>query len=199
MATIPASFTNGLKLMASLSPTLLGFFMVMLSVLNQDAKGIVYLAGLTLALLINIPFQKLIGSPVNQTIRTCNLFGNGLLDSQGSPSTSSLVIAFTFAYLFLPMQFNNQMNYAVVTVLLLMFTLDAAVRIEVGCIPASGAALGAVIGAGLGALWYSIIQGAGGENMLYYNEVSSNSVKCSRPSKQTFRCKVYKKGSLTDA
>ena len=159
-----------------------------------------YLGGLILALAANIPAQHLINyTPETTNILTCSLFGSGILNSQGSPSTSSLIIAFTFAYLCIPMQFNNQQNYAVITVLLLMLVLDAAVRIEVGCIPASGAVLGGLLGFVFGSMWYSIIRSSGGEELLYFNEVSSNAVKCSRPSKQTFKCKVYKKGSLTDA
>lgn len=200
MPGVNASFANGFRLLASLSPVLLGFFMLMLSVLNQDSKALIFLGGVVLALGLNALIQKVV-SPVRgdgvPTPLMCDLVGFGFLNTGNSPSSSSLFIAFTFAYLLLPMQYNNQMNYAAVTFLLCLLAIDAAVRIEVNCTPPSGAILGTLLGFLFGSIWYTVIKSAGGEDMLYFNEVQSNGVKCSRPSKQTFRCRVYKKGSVS--
>lgn len=198
MAGIELTFTNLFRLTAALSPLLVGFFMVMLSVINQNIKGIVYLAGVLLAMTINIPVQNLVRSvPSGEQPLTCQLISPSFLSNYNSPSMSSLFLAFTFAYLLMPMRFNNQMNYGVVSVLLLLILLDGSVRVEVGCTPVSGVLLGCVLGFMFGLLWYTILAESGATNLLYYNEMESNGVRCSRPSKQTFKCKVYKKGSTT--
>ncbi len=200
MAGIDLTFTNLFRLTAALSPLLVGFFMIMLSVLNQNLKGIVYLAGALLAMTINIPIQNLVRSqplnPDNQPL-TCQLISPSFLSTYNSPSMSSLFLAFTFAYLLMPMRFNNQMNYGVVSVLMLLIILDGSVRVQIGCVPVSGVLLGCVLGFIFGLLWYSVLAEAGATNLLYYNEMESDAVRCSRPSKQTFKCKVYKKGSTT--
>jgi len=36
----------------------------------------------------------------------------------------------------------------------------------------------------------------GSGNYLFYNETSGNNTVCSMPSKQTFKCSVYKNGEL---
>jgi hypothetical protein len=36
----------------------------------------------------------------------------------------------------------------------------------------------------------------GGEKFLFFNEVQSNKVVCSRPTKQQFKCTVYKNGEI---
>ena len=36
----------------------------------------------------------------------------------------------------------------------------------------------------------------GNDNLLYFGKYTSNNVQCSKPSKQTFKCSVYKNGRL---
>ena len=47
-------FSNIFKLIAAMSPILLGSLLILASILNQDVKGIIYLAGVLLASVINI-------------------------------------------------------------------------------------------------------------------------------------------------
>ena len=62
-----------------------------------------------------------------------------------------------------------------------------------------GAVLGSLIGLVLGAIWFTIFQTAGYDSLLYFNELASNNVQCSKPSKQTFKCSVYKNGELVSS
>ena len=43
MASIEISATNVFKFLSLMTPFLLGFFLVLTSVINQDIKGIIYL------------------------------------------------------------------------------------------------------------------------------------------------------------
>ena len=58
-----------------------------------------------------------------------------------------------------------------------------------------GVVIGALFGLVLGGTWYGIIKASGNPQLLYFEELS-NGETCSRPSKQTFKCAVYKNGKL---
>ena len=59
-----------------------------------------------------------------------------------------------------------------------------------------GITLGALLGVAGGIAWFYLLYTQGYESMLYFGETLSNNAICSRPSRQTFRCDVYKNGQL---
>ena len=194
---IQLTFSNILQLFSAISPLLLGFFLVMSSLFNHDIKGLVYLGGVLLASVINIFLMNQIGSKRNPTeSMSCNLIDIPYLTLYNSPAPSSLFIAFTIAYLILPMKYNNQMNYLVLVSLLCLFGLDAVTKIMNKCTTTGGSILGGLVGFILGASWFSVFHYSGYDSLLYFDELTSNKVTCSRPSKQTFKCSVYKNGQL---
>lgn len=200
MAGIQLSFSNMIQLVSALAPLLVGSFFIMLSLLNQNVKGIVYLAGAVLATVLNIFVMNQIGSPVApDASMLCNLVELPYLTKFNSPSPSALFIAFTFAYVFLPMRYNNQMNYPVIITLLCLLALDSLSKIKGKCTTAGGSVLGSLLGFVFGALWYSLFHGMGYDSLLYFDEMDSNNVVCSKPSKQTFKCSVYKNGELVSS
>jgi len=197
MAGIQLTLSNIMRLFSLLAPILLVFFFVMLSILNQDFKGLIYVAGLLLATALNIPIMNMLKSPNSpDASMSCNLVEIPFLTNYNSPATSSLIIAFTFAYLYHPMKNNKQMNYAVISALVTLFALDAVTRISGKCTTVSGSLLGGLLGILFGTMWYSVFHLTGADNLLYYDELSSNNVVCSKPSKQQFKCSVYKNGEL---
>ena len=48
------NFSNIMQFFAAISPILLVFFLVMISIFNSDIKGMVYLGGILIASLINL-------------------------------------------------------------------------------------------------------------------------------------------------
>jgi len=97
MAGIELTFSNILQLISVLSPILIAFFMIMLSFMNQNVKGLVFIAGALLASFLNIPLMNTIKSPVNNDASlSCNLIEIPYLNAYNSPSPTSLFIAFTF-------------------------------------------------------------------------------------------------------
>ena len=68
------------------------------------------------------------------------------------------------------------------------------------CISSSVNLFGDIIGGGgLGALVASLVYSSPVSNYLFINELSSNKETCSMPSKQTFRCSVFKNGELVSS
>jgi len=189
--------SNLLKLFSLLSPLLLVFFMVMLSLFNQDIKGLVYLAGVLLACVVNVIVAGTIKStPDPNASVVCGVFNLPGASQYNSPATSSVMLAFTIAYLLLPMRFNNEMNYIVLIALLCLFGLDAYTKVDSLCTPASGTVLGGLLGFMLGGLWFALFHMSGFDSLLYFETYSSNRVFCEKPSKQTFKCRVFKNGQL---
>ena len=198
---IEFTYTNILQFASFITPFTLGFFLVMSSIFNQDLKGFVYLGGVLMSSIINILLQNVIRSELPDTAApSCRLIKFNIFSDTpyNNPNISSSFIAFTIAYLLLPMVYNNQMNYVVVVFLLSLFLIDTISKIMNNCTSLGGALIGSLVGFILGAIWFSFFFSTGNNSLLYFNEFISNNVVCNRPSKQSFKCSVYKNGKLID-
>ena len=113
------------------------------------------------------------------------------------PAYSAVVSAFTLMYLLAPMLMNGSggVNFGAIGCTAAMMLFDAAVRIRLKCVSAAqmtaAAAGGGLMGAGLGLLFYACAR-----SFVFVNIYSSNYEICSVPSKQQFKCRLYKNGEL---
>lgn len=203
LAITPSNLFNFFSFM---TPFLLVFFLVMISIFNMEIKGFIYLAGLLIASLINILCMNIIKSPASSDRNPLCGVLNFPFSSQGdagerydSPSLNSVILCFTMAYLLLPMIFNNQMNFMVIIVLISLFVIDTISQLANKCTNGPGTLLGAMLGFVLGAGWYTLLYHSGNRKLLYFEEFQSNNVICSKPRKQQFKCKVFKNGELVDS
>ena len=194
---IALTLPNILQFFSFISPTLLVFFMFMSSLFNQNLKGIVYISGLLICSIINIVFMNLVGSGRDENEAfSCSIFDIPLVSQFNSPYPSCMIIAFTIAYLALPMKYNKQMNYIVLAFLMSLLVVDMLTKVQNKCTTYPGSVMGALVGFIFGTLWYIIFHGLGFDSLLYFDELRSDNVICSRPTKQTFKCSVYKNGEL---
>ena len=76
------------------------------------------------------------------------------------------------------------------------FLLMHLLNIIIGCTTPMGIFLGGLIGILSGIIYWAMLYYTESEKLLYFQPETSNNVVCNRPSKQTFRCKVYKNGKL---
>ena len=107
-----------------------------------------------------------------------------------------LLISFTIAYLILPMRASNQTNYVLIAALLSIFAIDGISKIMNKCTTIVGVIIGLLTGFLFGSLWYTLFHSTGYNSLLYFDQVVSNKVYCSRPKNQSFKCAVYKNGEL---
>ena len=192
--------SNIIRLISIISPLMIVFFLVMVSLFNQDLKGMVYLGGLLIASMINIAFMSIFKqSRFPDESYSCNLIDLPWLSEYNNPLQSSLVIAFTALYLVMPMIYNGQMNLPVVISLFSIFLMDGYVKFSDRCSNMLGIVMGGIVGAILGLVWYTVFHSAGKDSLLYFDELASNNVICSRPANQTFKCSVYKNGQLVSS
>ena len=194
---IALTLSNILQFFSFIAPTLLIFFLFLSSLFNQNLKGLVYIAGILIASTINIIFMNIVGSQVSDDASfSCNLFDIPHVSLYNSPYPSTLIIAFTIAYLVLPMKYNKQMNYVVLIFLMCLLGVDIVTKVQNKCTTYPGTVLGALVGFLLGTIWYVLFYSLGYSSLLYFDELRSDNVQCSMPTKQTFKCSVYKNGQL---
>lgn len=192
------SFSNIFQLFSTLSPILLGFFLVMISIFNQDIKGLVYLGGVLIASLINLLLMNTIKHKTSPDMSpNCNLIEFPFnLNEYNSPAFNNMFISFTFAYLFMPMKYVSKINYPVLISIISIFCIDTITKILNKCINISGALLGTLFGTVMGIGWFIIFYATDNKDLLFFSNEPSNNVVCSRPKEQTFKCSVYKNGEI---
>lgn len=193
---IELTLSNIFQFISAIAPLILGFFLIMLSVFNQDIKGIIYLAGILISTCISILALNIIRHDKNDDSKNCDIIDLPFTNNFDIPSVNSVLLSFTFIYLVMPMISSNQMNYSLIVFLLGMIAIDAISKIMNKCTNIGGIFVGLLIGGGLGLGWFLLFKSLGFNSVLYFNEANSNKVYCSRPQKQTFKCSVYKNGEL---
>lgn len=192
------NLSNLLQFFAAISPILLAFCLVMLSIFNSDIKGMVYLGGVLIACLINLLILNTLKIKSETLIPSyCNLIEFPFnLNEYTNPAFNSMFIAFTLVYLYMPMQYISGINYPILMFVTSLLVLDAGTKVMGGCTTFSGVALGTLVGGILGLLWFIIFYATDHSDLLFFNIEASNNVICSRPKKQSFKCKIYKNGEL---
>ena len=192
------SFSNILQFFAAISPILLAFCLLLISLFNSDIKGMVYLGGILIACLINLFLLNTLKVKSEKMIPAyCNLIEFPFnLNEYISPAFNSMFIAFTLAYLYMPMAYISGINYPVLIFVSSLMVLDGGTKWMGGCTNFGGIALGTLVGFVLGLLWFITFYSTGHEDLLFFNAEPSNNVVCARPSKQSFRCKVFRNGEV---
>lgn len=186
-------FNDVLSAIALISPFLLAFLMVMISIINSNIKGFIYLLGLIILFVMVVLFQNTIKAPIDTTNKFCNLFST----SQYSvPSFNSALYLYTILYILLPMITMEMVNFPLIIVFVLLYVLDSIVKYTNKCSSLIGIIMGSVLGLFFGISWFLLIRSTGQKGLLYYDDLVSNKIACSRPTKQNFKCQVYKNGEL---
>jgi hypothetical protein len=92
----------------------------------------------------------------------------------------------------------NVINYGVLAFFICYIALDILIKYILSCFPSSFWNISGNILSGmfLGGLASLIMYGTKLKSYLYINEINTNKEVCSMPSKQQFKCSVYKDGTL---
>jgi hypothetical protein len=178
-----------------ISPFLVVLLFVFISIVNSNLKGLIYLLGIIFLFFLILLFQNVIRTPLSEKASPyCQIFALPY-PIYTVPSFNSAIFLFTIVYLFLPMMMNKIMNFPLLFLILVLFVIDCSMKSVHFCTTPTGIILGSFIGLVWGLLWYFLIKSQSKE-LLYYDDLLSNKVACSRPSQQQFKCSVYKNGEL---
>ena len=186
---------NILVFLSFFSPIVLAVSMVLVSFMFQNLKGLVYLGFLIVAVIIrSFVYTYSGGKPVPFDGTVCTSIQ---YTKYGNSSFSVYIFGFTMMYIFLPMFVNGGDNYWMFSFLLLYAFLDMFIKYyKNSIITISDLSINLLSGLGISALIVSLMYAGGSGKYLFFNDIASNKDICTMPSKQTFKCSVYKNGEL---
>jgi hypothetical protein len=177
------------------SPIILATTITSMSFIFQNFKGLIYLGFLIGCCILRNYIYMMAGSqPIvnDRTICTSIQYSK-----YGNPTFSAFVFAFTIMYLSMPMFSNGVVNYWIFISLISYFFLDIFIKIHKKCVIQMGDLfLNVLLGLASSALILTLMYAGGSGKYLFFNEMSSNKDVCYQPSKQTFKCSLFKDGTL---
>jgi hypothetical protein len=185
-----------------LAPFVLVSFFTLSSIFNQDFRGLIYISGLLFSCFTTIIFGNALSDiiiPIEASIRPaiCNSITVGYSGEISKLPLGQSVISFTFGYLLYTIVKNNIIKQNIATIvffpILILFDLIWNAKNECYTIWQLIASL--IIGGLFGVFWSFIISKTNNPELQYFSGVNNNEV-CSVPSKQTFKCRVFKNGKL---
>lgn len=177
------------------SPFILAAGITSLSFIFQNFKGLIYLGFLVGCCFVRSYVYMMSGS--NPSVNDKTICSTVQYTKYGNPTFSAFVFAFSIMYLSIPMFSNGSVNFWVFISLITYFFLDMFIKIYKKCIlQMSDLFLNVLLGAASATLIVTLMYAGGSGKYLFFNEVSSNKEMCYQPSKQTFKCSVFKDGQL---
>jgi magnesium-transporting ATPase (P-type) len=192
---------NLLVFLSLYSPVIIALTMVSSSFVQKNWKGLIFFGFLIASTILRI-YIYYIYDPVSQ-IADNQIFCNSVQYSPFGNSTFSVfVFAFTITYIAIPMFSSNNINVYVFAALLGYTLIDIFVRMFKKCIPSMiDLFLNVFGGAAISAIFVLLMYAGGSKKYLFYTDDSDsdgteNGTKCSTPTNQTFKCRVYKNGEL---
>ena len=170
-------------------------FSIFSSALN---KGLFYLVAVFLVTAARIGIlQKMDTNTAAETI--CNV---GAVPYAGQ-TYSSFFLAFTLCYFVIPMfilssiNSTNMINYGVVVFFSAYIVFDITMKKTMGCFIIDGSLAANLLSGGLaGTIIAGLLFHANQISLLFINELNSNKEVCTVPSKQQFKCQIYKGGMI---
>jgi len=177
------------------SPIILAVSITSMSFMFQNFKGLIYLGFLIAVCVVRNYMYMMSGSqPVINDRTICTTIQ---YSKYGNPTFSAFVFAFTIMYLSMPMFSNGAPNLWVFISLIAYFCIDMFIKIYKNCIvKTSDLFLNVLMGLASAALIVTLMYVGGSGKHLFFNEVSSNKDICYQPKEQTFKCQVFKDGTL---
>ncbi len=198
---VPMTLTNLFQYISFTAPILVIFFITLFSIMqNNLEKGLIFNMGIVILstfvyILKNVvkSNQSSLASPFCNVIPgPFTVVSDGLI--YDAPSMSTSILSFSSTYLIYPMMNNNQHNYTLIVFLIGITSINAIVEYSQKCSDVMGIVFGILLGIIFGIVYYSLLYMSKKSNLVYFSDPISNNIQCSKPTKQNFKCEVYKDG-----
>ena len=176
-------------------------FSIFSSALN---KGLFYLMSVFLATAIRIFVLHTTGSDAGIAYTGENAICNtGVAIPYTGQTYSTFLLTFTVLYFVAPMFIlssvngTNMINYGVVVFFSAYIVFDITMKKTMGCFIIDGSLAANLLSGGLaGTIIAGLLFHANQISLLFINELNSNKEVCTVPSKQQFKCQIYKGGMI---
>lgn len=186
---------NIIVFLSFFSPIILATSITGMSFIFQNFKGLIYLGFLIGCCVVRGYVYMMSGA--NPIVNDRTICTSIQYSKYGNPTFSAFVFAFTIMYLSIPMFSNGSVNFWVFISLITYFFLDIFIKIYKNCVIKMGDLfLNVLLGATSASLIVTLMYVSGSGKYLFFNEVSSDKEMCYQPSKQTFKCQMFRNGQL---
>ena len=184
-----------------LASFVLASFFTLASIFNQDFKGFIYLVGLLFCSFVTmlsskLPFINKLSRPEDSP-EICNVLTIGQTDSLSDLPLGQSTLAYTFSYLLFSILKYKMVLQNIPTLVFfpLLLIFDFIWNLNNSCYSFFQLLTSLSVGSIVGLVWASVISSSKTPSLMYFSSLSNKEV-CSKPSKSTFRCNVYKNGKL---
>ena len=183
-----------------LAPFILVCFFALSSIFNQDLKGIIYLVGLVFTCFVNMMVSNVFTKPDHGEGKSnvCSI-----ISIDGSEDLSLLpigqtIFGYTSGYLGYFIIKNDLLYQNIATFIFFPFIvfIDIIWNLTNSCYTIDVLIIALAIGLILGIIWGEIINSTNSPSLQYLVGKNVSNDVCQAPSKQTFKCSVYKNGKL---
>ena len=194
---------------AGLYPYFIAFYFFLAASFNYKVSGFVFLAGIGFlwmtGYLISTFFQGMYPILSFESQRgTCSPFASLVPYKSSIPEFQVALCFFTMVVVFLPMttlvQSNPVINIPLIGFMGIMSLANIVwILSKPNCSDGPGVIGGVILGIVVGALYFLLLFSAFKENrdnVLFFNQILSDNVVCSKPSKTMFKCSVTQGGNL---
>ena len=198
---VPMTLTNLFQYISFTAPILVIFFITLFSIMqNNIEKGLIFNMGIVILSFLVYFLKYIVKSAQSPNASPfCNVIpgpftvssANGVYDA---PSMSTSILSFSSTYIIYPMIINNQQNYSLLVFLVGITTINAVVEYSNNCSGILGIVFGLLLGIVFAIAYYAMLFMSKRSDLVYFSDTISNGVKCSKPTKQNFKCEVYKDG-----
>ena len=199
---ITLTLTNLIKFFGFISPFLMIFFVLTLSLINGTIfKGLIYLVGvLILSVIIYILKHILRDLQSDMHSPFCNVFPSPFTVSNGiqvydNPATSSAIITFTGIYILFPLLLNNNFHPSFIIAMVFLLGLNGITEFSDNCCTLSAIILGTLIGCTFAIIYYLLLKITSNEKLVFFSDVESNKMVCKKPNlnSQKYKCTIVDK------
>tara|TARA_A100001011_G_C14321225_1_gene850767 strand:- start:8207 stop:8872 length:666 start_codon:yes stop_codon:yes gene_type:complete len=189
------SLSSSLYYVSVVGPSVLVGFFILLSIFNQNLKGLAYLVGICVLFTLTNTFNEMF-SALSESKGSRKCYSHGLFSSRGGLSYGTLVYVFSFFYLLLPMMINGIVNIPLLFSLIMVTIVDGVVNIRHGCTTMTFIVISFLLAMIAGTFWSLIIYQIKPDLVYHTDYITNNKLACSMPSKQKFKCVVKKRGEI---
>lgn len=193
------TFLNFIDLLAYFGPYLVVLIFSILGIINNTPmKSVSYIGTLLMTLGLIVFLQQNVFKQDNfgQRNPLCDLWRIPFINNNyNTPSISTFVLVFSLMYALVPMMITGETNIPIIMLLISVICIDTFFKITKNCISAISGIISSVLGIFIGG-FVAFMFASSQPNIMYFTGTVSNKVSCSKPSKNKFKCSVYKNGKL---
>ncbi len=191
-----------LYLFLRLSPFIIVCYFTLLSVFNQDLKGVIYLFGLLITCALVGAVGDWVASiqdiePPGQPNKVCQLTYLGI-ENEGQPASlfkfvplGDLTLWFTFSYIITIIWGNDLWDLNITTIIFFILIIGSysVWGYMNNCLSGIGYGFAFTGGIIMGFMWAIIIESFQIADLTLFNGLSNKEV-CERPSRSRYRCRI---------